>query len=145
MIAWEVLECKCFGDICTIGIPILVLFNHIWISIFHITMMVTYKKNCSFALYFVSLNLFFIRAFSKHPVYTWDSPMICLKNAWDILEVDRIYLKYTWDIFLISQDIPEIYLRYTWDIPEIYLVNIWDIPGIYLRYSNPNKPISLSS
>ena len=128
MIAWEVLECKCFGDIRTIGIPILVLFNHIWISIFHITMMVTYKKNCSFALYFVSLNLFSIRAFSKHPVYTWDTPMICLRNAWDILEVDRIYLKYTWDIFLISQDIPEIYLRYTWDIPEIYLLHI---PGMY--------------
>ena len=125
---WEVLEFKCFGDICTIGIPILVLFNHIWISIFHITMMVTYKNNCSFALYFVSLNLFSIRDFSKLPVYTWDTPMICLRNAWDILEVDRIYLKYTWDIFLISQDIPEIYLRYTWDIPEIYLVNIWDIP-----------------
>ena len=125
MIAWEVLECKCFGDIRTIGIPILVLFNHIWISIFHITMMVTYKKNCSFALYFVSLNLFSIRAFSKHPVYTWDTPMICLRNAWDILEVDRIYLKYTWDIFLISQDIPEIYLRYTWDITR-------DIPATYM-------------
>ena len=118
-------------------------FDKKWISIFHITMMVTYKKNCSFALYFVSLNLFSIKVFSEHPVYTWDTPMICLRNAWDILEVDRIYLKYTWDIFLISQDIPEIYLRYTWDIPATYTRDVLYCTVLYyVIYSCWLKEIS---
>ena len=30
MTQWEVLECKRFGDIRPIGIPILVLFNHLY-------------------------------------------------------------------------------------------------------------------
>ena len=71
--------------------------------------------------------------------FVWYLHGICLKFAWNVPVICQRYVEYMHKKWLRFSEIflrlPEVCLRFAWDMAEICLICAWDMPEIWLKYT----------